>query len=152
MFRSNLNLFLSFSLCLTCLLPVFQFSANYDVLPEQIVSHYNVNMVADDTMAKIPFMVTMISMTMILGLGTGFRSIFIIKRSPSLLNLPNKDYWLSKENRVATLSTLSSYMLQIGILTPLLFTCIIQVCFESTLYPFSSTSSLIWRQKWKPGI
>ena len=123
MAKTNLNVVLSIVLCTTALIPVFQFATNYDALPDEIVSHYNVNMVADDTMSKIPFMITMVGMTLLMGVGTGFGSIFLIKRFPVLLNLPNKEYWLSKENRDATLSC---FMLQIGIVTCLLFACIIQ--------------------------
>ncbi len=126
------------------IIPIYLLLRVYQDLPDKVVSHYNTNMVADDTMGKLSFTITMIAMTVLLGFGTGFGSGFLIRRYPSLLNIPNKEYWLADERRETTLASINRHMLQIGIATSLLFACIIQASINSTLHGSDANNTPLW--------
>ncbi|HEX4414739.1 MAG TPA: DUF1648 domain-containing protein [Lacipirellulaceae bacterium] len=82
----------------------------YPQLPDKIASHFDAHGVPNDWSSKETF-VRMAGGTFV-GVALLLCAMPIIMRlTPSLLNLPNKDYWLAPEQRDATFQFLSTWML-----------------------------------------
>jgi len=92
----------------------------YPLLPDRVASHFGASGKPDawsskESFAKIYFIV--IAFTAVLFPGIGF----ILRKAPAyLINLPNKDYWLSPERRDETIAVLSRQFLWFGSATVLL--------------------------------
>lgn len=93
----------------------------YPRLPERIASHFNHLGEPDGWMSKANFMIfEVVLLAFVLGL---FRLIsFSFEKMPiSLINLPNKEYWLAPERRSETFRVLKENLetLQIALLAML---------------------------------
>jgi uncharacterized membrane protein len=99
-----------FSIALT-VLEVFYF---YPLLPERMAVHFNASGIADGWGPKQQFFIFYsIVMTFMALVFWGLP--FIIRHvSESLINLPNKDYWLAPERKKKTLDRLVDQLLFVG--------------------------------------
>ena len=68
-----------------CFFPIYFLLRVYQDLPDVLISHYNANMVADDTIGKLSVAIPAIPNTALVGFGTNFRSASSIRQHPSLL-------------------------------------------------------------------
>ncbi len=104
----------------TLLLCLGQAAHYYPQLPDRVASHFNAAGQPDAWATKDFFMKVYLSaagLITILFSGIGF----ILRRTPtSLINLPNKDYWLSPEREQDTIDILSRQFLWFGSATLLL--------------------------------
>ena len=92
----------------------------YPLLPERVASHFGASGRPDAWSGKESFIrIYLIAVAVIAAL---FSSIgLLLKKTPdSLINLPNKDYWLSPERRQETIDALSRQFLWAGSATLLL--------------------------------
>jgi uncharacterized membrane protein len=101
-------------LCLT------QAAYYYPLLPDTVASHFGRSGKPDAWSSKlffVNFYLITIGIIVILfpGIGSGMS-----KMPDSLINLPNKDYWLSPERRQETSESLSQYFYWFGSATLLL--------------------------------
>ena len=85
-----------------CFLPIYFLLRVYQDLPDLLVSHYNANMVADDTIGKLSVAIPAIPNAARVGFGTNFRSASSLRQHPSLLNEPINKFWLVNERRKTT--------------------------------------------------
>ncbi len=85
--------------------------------PERVASHFNGAGVADGFMSRSSFGVLMVVLN--LGVPLFIFSIAQVLRflPDSLINMPNRDYWLAEERRLDSLNYMQNLMLAIGILT-----------------------------------
>jgi len=88
-------------------------------LPPVIATHYGAGGQPDATGSRTAFFVVYVlsvSVTLLTFLIVGA----IISRKPETVNMPNRDYWLSGENRQPTIAYNRCFLWQIGLLTNLL--------------------------------
>lgn len=105
-------------LCAVCVLHALYYSS---LLPEHVAIHFNSAGHPDAWGNKIQLItIYFISVGVIAVLCLGF-ALFAHKVPVSLLNLPNKDYWLAPERKQETFEYISVRILWIGLLTILLF-------------------------------
>ena len=92
----------------------------YPLLPDHVASHFGASGRSDAWSSKDMFVkiyLFAVAFVAILFSGIGF----VLRRTPSnLINLPNKDYWLSPERRDGTIGLLSRQFLWFGSATLLL--------------------------------
>ena len=85
-------------------------------LPERVASHFVAASLADGYMARNAYRIFMLAF----GFGLPLLVVALIgwlpRRAPNLINIPNRDYWLAPERRVATLAALDACALWLGCL------------------------------------
>jgi uncharacterized membrane protein len=92
----------------------------YPLLPDRVASHFGASGQPDawsgkDSFVKIYLVVVAFIAVMFPGIG------LILRKSPvSMINLPNKDYWLSPERKLETIEVLFRQFLWFGSATLLL--------------------------------
>ena len=83
-------------------------------LPERVATHFGANGLPNGWMSRDVFaraMVTVVLVPVALVQGIGF----LLGRLPSsVINLPNRDYWLAPERRAKTLERVQMAMLEFG--------------------------------------
>ena len=109
---------------LVCAFYIAQGIYYYPQLPEKIASHFTMSGQANGWMAKSNFMTINYSIAgfiiiTFMGLSFGLSKIPV-----SMLNMPNKNYWLSDEQKQKTCDFMSHYILWFGSMTVMLLTCI----------------------------
>jgi uncharacterized membrane protein len=106
---------------------------NYPQLPEKVASHFGPSGRPDAWSTKTAFMIfyfVMLGVQAILFLGIGFG---MSKIPISLINLPNKEYWLSEERKQETVDFMFSYFLWFGSATFIFLLDIYYQCFQVNL-------------------
>ena len=88
----------------------------YPFLPERIASHFNISGEADGWMNKESFLILMIIIFVVVN-GSLFGITFFIKSSTSIINIPNKEYYLSPERKDASLKIINNFLMLINNLT-----------------------------------
>lgn len=81
----------------------------YPNLPEMMASHFNASGTADSWMPKNSFFIFEGVILLIILVHFFFLPRFIDKFPDSMINLPNKDYWLAAENRQETFSYIKNF-------------------------------------------
>src|SRR5687768_4726464 len=99
----------------------------YSALPEKMASHFNAAGEVDGWMSKSSFFI--FEGGILLLILAEFTLIpFLIKILPdSLINLPNKDFWLAKERREETFAAIRDYFEWFSILLLALFIAVNQM-------------------------
>ena len=88
---------------------ISQFLYYYPNLPEIIASHFNGTGEADSWMSKQGFIIFDAIILLIVILHFTLLPSFLKKLPDSLINLPNKEYWLATKRRAETFSTLKTF-------------------------------------------
>ncbi len=81
----------------------------YPNLPETVASHFNGLGKPDGWMTKQNFVIFESVLLLIIIFEFTLLPFVIEKMPNSLINLPNKDYWLATERREATLGVIRGY-------------------------------------------
>jgi len=92
-------------------------AVHYPSLPEQVPSHFDARGVADGWMSRDTFA---LMMALIYGLTGGVFVVLVqfLPRIPtSMINLPNREYWLAPERRPASLAELGRRLARFGAVT-----------------------------------
>lgn len=112
---------------LTIVVCIFQIVMWYGDLPEMVPSHFDANGDVDGQMSRNAFcaMMGLLNLGLLIGLPlTGY----LAKHLPdSLVNIPNKEYWLAPERRDASLSVMTDFVSAIAWMTGWLFIGIFQL-------------------------
>lgn len=116
----------------------------YSALPEKMASHFNAFGEADAWTSKQNFFIfEVVILFLILAQFTLIP--YLIKISPiSLINLPNKNYWLAKERRDETFSAIGEYFDWFSILLLTLFIAINQTVFRANLLKENLSPLAMW--------
>ena len=98
---------------LTAVCTSIYFSYYYSLLPKVVASHFDLHGIANGWQTKQGFFevlagTTGLSAFLVFGIPT------MIAVMPSLINLPNKDYWLAQGQRAASLEFLSGWFAWFG--------------------------------------
>jgi hypothetical protein len=85
-------------------------------LPERVASHFNAAGLANGYMTRNAYRIFMLAF----GFGVPLLVVALVgwlpRLAPNLINIPNRDYWLAPERRVATLAALDGCALWLGCL------------------------------------
>ena len=79
-------------------------------LPAQMASHFNAEGIADGFMSKEGYTHTMLTLVVLVPGLLAVAPFGMRKLPASLINIPQKEYWLQPEKREATFHTLSRFM------------------------------------------
>lgn len=113
-------------------------------LPAIVPSHFNAAGEADRWMAKGPFLALLAGVTVIY-LAVFFVAVMLVRRSPeSVINLPQKDYWLAPERAAATRRTIVRELFKIAAATQALHIVITQLAVEVALGRRATLGALWW--------
>ncbi|RMD92385.1 MAG: DUF1648 domain-containing protein [Calditrichaeota bacterium] len=116
----------------------------YPHLPQRMAVHFNAAGHANGWASKEGFVAiylgTLLVLTaMFVGLARGLR-----KLPASLINLPNKVYWLAPERREATLTSLANWLQWMGIATLLFVMLIFHLTLMANLQPQPVLPRTFW--------
>lgn len=102
-------------------------------LPALVVSHFDLQGNANGAMPRNSFLITMVSTQ--LGIAAIFLLLsWLIKILPSsLINIPNRDYWLQGDKRARTILALRTMITWIGALSLLFLIAIFQLILIANL-------------------
>jgi uncharacterized membrane protein len=105
----------------------------YPNLPEKMASHYNGLGQPDGWMPKNGFMIFEAVILLIIIAHFVFLTSIIERLPDSLINMPNKDYWLAKERRDETFGVMHQYFewFSLGLLG--LFIAVNELIFRANL-------------------
>lgn len=116
----------------------------FPMLPENAAVHFNFSGEADSfDSKKLLLNMNLIILVMNILLFGGLAT-FIPKMNDWMLNLPNKEYWLSGDRRKETHKYLQGMLLWIGNLTVLVFIFIFQEIIDANLSDTKEATSLFW--------
>ncbi len=121
-------------------LPLFYYSR----LPDTIATHFNFRNEADGWMSKNSFFIVEMAVAVLLS-GMFFSIAYFVPKFPnSMINLPNKNYWLSAERREESMNVFQQFIYWLGSLTLGFLTLISQEVFILNLQGRNKISSSIW--------
>jgi|WetSurMetagenome_2_1015567.scaffolds.fasta_scaffold747621_1 uncharacterized membrane protein len=117
-------------LCILCLAQGIYY---YPLLPDKIASHFGVSGQPNDWSSKTSFItfyyiITAVMILIFLGLRFGISKIPV-----SMINMPNKEYWLSPEKKQETFDFMSHYSMWFGSATLLLLLYMFNQSFQVSL-------------------
>lgn len=115
----------------------------YPNLPDQMASHFNSSGQPDSWMPKQNFLILEV-IILVLILAEFFLLPLLLEKIPkSLVNLPNKDHWLSVENRPITFAAIRQYFEWFSVGLLFLFIAINEMVFRANLAKQPLTNS-VW--------
>ncbi len=122
------------------LIAVVQSVYYYRLLPEKVAVHYGASGVANswgNRQFLVMFNLATITVLLVLFVAISL----LVKHIPDyMINLPNKEYWLSNERRKKTLSKIQNISLAMGSATIVLLLVIIEIVYLTNI---RNTSGLI---------
>jgi uncharacterized membrane protein len=137
----KMHLFLAFAL----LLGVVECLWFYPLLPARVAVHFGAGGAANGWGTKDSFVTTLAATYCVLVIVFGALPFLFRLIPDSMINLPNKDYWLSPERREETYDRLTNQVLLIGGLTLLLIDTIFYLCFQANMSEKPSLNpDLLW--------
>lgn len=113
----------------------------FPILPDIVPSHFDTQGNVDDEMGKTQFFVVMGLVNAIFLSGFPLLAKTMSKIPNSMLNVPNKEYWLAPERRESTLAQTGNLLTTIGWITSWLIigivqlTCLVAIGARETIYP-----------------
>jgi uncharacterized membrane protein len=116
----------------------------YKNLPVRVASHFNINNNADTWMSRESFIYIQVIITIILSVMFLFSTLLIKKLPESIINLPNKEYWMHDDRKGVTYSVFQRFMFWFGSLTLMLIDAILLEVYSSNISGISKISSFVW--------
>ena len=116
----------------------------YPRLPARVASHFDAAGLAKAFMPKDGFLAIHLVVLGILAVVFLLIPALIGRLPPSMINLPNKDYWLAPERRVHTAQKLQSFLVGFGNVTLLFLLLVFREAMQANLLPSPQLSNRIW--------
>lgn len=116
----------------------------YPNLPENVASHFNGLGEPNGWMSKQNFVIFEGVILLIIIFEFTLLPALIKKMPNSLINLPNKDYWLAAERRETTFFTMGKYFEWLSIALLSLFIAINQLVFQANLTRQNLPGTAMW--------
>lgn len=128
------------SILISLLLPVFL----YEQLPDRMATHFALNNQADGWMNKTSYLFFHYGLTFFFSfLFMGF-AYLLPKLPSSLINIPNKDFWLNEKRKRFTLDVLQTLLFYLGTLCIILFVTLFFSVFLANIDGSNKLSSFSW--------
>ncbi len=134
---------------LTLAVVVVQMWMWYGHLPDPVPSHFDATGNVDGHMGKFGFYILFGVMHAVFLLGFPLLGRFLKRIPDSMINVPNKEYWLAPERRDETLSANVGLLTAIGWMTSWLFIAIFQLSGQVAIEIRSTIAPEIY---WLTGI
>jgi uncharacterized membrane protein len=113
-------------------------------LPAKVASHFNIAGTADGFADRSSLLILywiVIGLAFVVSHGVPL----LIDRMPvSMINLPNKEYWLSEERRAGTLGFIRGHCKWLGVLLLVLFIVLFQMIFGANMSTPPRLGNSIW--------
>ncbi len=103
------------------------------ILPDRVASHFDGSGRANAFQDKAAFMRFYMGLVVLLAAVFGLMPKLIRRLPSSMINLPNRDYWLAPERREETLDVLDDRMAWMGVLVLALVTGLMELTFRTNL-------------------
>jgi len=116
----------------------------YPLMPMMMASHFDAAGRANGWMPKEGFFLTYALVVSLMSAMFTVMPKLVLKFPDSMINLPNKDYWLAAERRDQTAGLIERHMKTAGNLTIALLLCVFQMSFRANLENQSRLSESIW--------
>jgi len=116
----------------------------YPRLPERMASHFDISGRANAFMPKQGFMLLNLGVAALLLLVLLIVPMLIARLPASMINLPNKDYWLAPERRAATARTLQGFMVGFGNMMMLFLLVVLGDAMRASLLPEPHLQGRVW--------
>lgn len=113
----------------------------YGLLPGTMASKFDFGGNAVGMMAKDLFFAIYLFVMLLLNVTFLVSSSLIAKLPDRMINIPNKDYWLSDERREKTKTEMRNHMLQFGMVGQIFTIAIIHAALEANLHPQDPTTA-----------
>lgn len=130
-------------LCLVAAV-VVQLSHLYPLLPERVASHFDAAGRANGWTTKSGFIRVYILLLVAMSSMFFLLPKLILKLPDSLINLPDKAYWLAPERRAETAAKIESYLNAAGNATIAFLMFVLQLTFVANLTPGGELGPGIW--------
>lgn len=128
--QKKLGIFVAFALILVTIAQLFYF---HPILPSRIASHFNLMMEPDRWASKNVMMLLHLGVILFFA-GLFHFAAWIIGKIPiSLINLPEKEYWLSSERKTSTLNALGTFFIWLGNVNLLFINVTFQISYQANL-------------------
>jgi len=116
----------------------------YKLLPPQIASHFTATGVANGSSAKSSFFILYWVMMGVAILISAVVPLLIGSLPASMINIPNKDYWLSDAKRDETVGILRAHMKWFGVALMAFLVACFQMVIHANLTPSRSLTNSFW--------
>jgi hypothetical protein len=113
-------------------------------LPDRVASHFGFSGEANDWKSRSTYLVFMALFGMIFPMIPPLAGLLIGRVPASMVNLPNKEYWLAPERREATVAFLVSQMLRLAVLELGLVIVLHQLVIDANRHDPARMSNVIW--------
>jgi hypothetical protein len=91
-------------------------------LPDQVATHFDLHNQADGWLARSDYLIlTLLSSTVVPAL-VSLAIALLPRKFPQLVNIPNRDYWLSGERRAQSAQYLTSHGCRLGCMVIMMMT------------------------------
>ena len=107
----------------------------WHMLPDRVASHFGKDGQPDGWLSKNSHFFLMQGLYVFMFLMFYFSPVLIFKVPPQSVNLPNRDFWLSPENREQTRQKISNAMYEMGVYIFLFFGFIGYLAFQANQDP-----------------
>ena len=116
----------------------------YPLMPDRVGSHFNIVGKVDDYSPKLSYFIAYFVSLAVTSSFSLVLPLFLQSLPISLINLPHREYWLSGDQREASLQFLKIHFSWFGVATMLLMVAVFHITFLANLNPSIKLDSLLF--------
>lgn len=129
---------------LVIIVSVIHMGYYYRLLPDKVASHFDASGKANGWSTKGALLCVYSGVTILMALSFFGVSLLFLRLPSSMLNLPNKSYWLAPEHKGEAAEFLSDWLYWLGSATVAFLVCLMHLTFQVNLGRTETLSSSIW--------
>ncbi len=142
--RFNRNVLFSTSMWAMIAMYIVAHLYFYPALPERVAIHFNALGQPDGWAPKHVSLWVSVVLLLFLAATFQFLLFYFPKKPEDLINIPNKNYWLSAENRTFTIRKVRNYLNWIANLTVLFLCGVFYLTLEANYYQTFKLGKVFW--------